>query len=64
LVQIGSILRGQLVVEVEGQRHTIGPREFGCFPAGVYHVVVEVYPPVETLMIRAPSVPDKVYWTR
>jgi hypothetical protein len=26
----------------------------------VYHSIVEVYPPAETLMIRAPSVNDKV----
>jgi mannose-6-phosphate isomerase-like protein (cupin superfamily) len=55
------VLRGSLVVEVEGQRHTISPREFCCFPAGVYHSVVAVQPPAETLMIRAPAKPDKVY---
>jgi mannose-6-phosphate isomerase-like protein (cupin superfamily) len=55
------VLQGQIVVEVEGERHIIGPREFCCFPQGVYHSVVEVYPPVESLMIRAPSVNDKVY---
>jgi mannose-6-phosphate isomerase-like protein (cupin superfamily) len=55
------ILEGSLVVEVEGQRVTIGPREFCCFAAGVLHAVVEVHPPVETLMIRAPSTVDKVY---
>jgi mannose-6-phosphate isomerase-like protein (cupin superfamily) len=55
------VLRGSLVVEVEGQRVTIGPREFCCFPAGVYHAVVEVSPPFETLMIRAPSIEDKLY---
>ena len=55
------VLRGTLVVEVEGERVRIGPRELCCFPAGVYHAVVEVSPPVETLMIRAPSVDDKVY---
>jgi GNAT superfamily N-acetyltransferase len=38
-----------------------GPRQFCCFPVGLYHAVVDVYPPVETLMIRAPSVEDKVY---
>lgn len=38
------VLRGTLIVEVEGQRHTIGPREFCCFPAGVYHAVVAVTP--------------------
>lgn len=56
------VLRGQITVEVEGQRFTVGPREFCCFPRGVYHAVVEVQPPVESLMIRAPSVEDKVYW--
>lgn len=55
------VLRGRLVVEVGGERVVVGPREFCCFPAGVYHAVVEVYPPVESLMIRAPSGEDKVY---
>ncbi len=55
------VLQGQLVVEVEGERFTVGPREFCCFPQGVYHAVIEVRPPVESLMIRAPSVEDKVY---
>lgn len=59
--EIFIVLSGTLVVEVEGERHTIGPREFCCFPRGVYHAVVEVHPPVETFMIRAPSVADKVY---
>ncbi len=55
------VLRGSIVVEVEDERYTIGPREFCCFPRGVYHQVVEVHPPVESLMVRAPSVEDKVY---
>ncbi len=55
------VLRGTLIVEVEGERFTIGPREFCCFPRGVYHWIVEVHPPVEAFMIRAPSVEDKVY---
>jgi mannose-6-phosphate isomerase-like protein (cupin superfamily) len=55
------VLRGTLIVEVEGERFAIGPREFCCFPAGVWHAVVEVRPPVESLMIRAPSIDDKVY---
>lgn len=54
------VLRGSLVVEVEGERFLIGPREFCCFPAGVFHQVVEVHPPAETLMLRAPSVEDKI----
>jgi ribosomal protein S18 acetylase RimI-like enzyme len=55
------VLRGSLVVAVDGRHYTIGPREFCCFPVGQYHAVVAVHPPVETLMIRAPSVDDKVY---
>ena len=55
------VLVGELEVEVNGKRFTIGPREFCCFPAGQYHAIVAVHPPVETLMIRAPSVDDKTY---
>ena len=55
------VLRGALIVEVEGERFRIGAREFCCFPRGVLHAVVEVHPPLESLMIRAPSIEDKVY---
>ena len=55
------VLQGSIVVEVEGERFTIGPREFCCFPRGMYHQVVEVHPPVESLMLRAPSINDKIY---
>ena len=57
------VLQGSLLVEVEGERIMVGPREFCCFPRGVYHAVVQVFPPVECFMIRAPSVEDKVYPT-
>jgi mannose-6-phosphate isomerase-like protein (cupin superfamily) len=55
------VLQGELVIEVEDERFTVGPREFCCFPHGQYHAIIAVHPPVETLMIRAPSVDDKVY---
>ena len=55
------VLQGALHVEVNGQIHRIGPREFCCFPAGQWHAVVRVELPAETLMIRSPSVDDKVY---
>lgn len=55
------VLRGALLVEVEGVQHLIQAREWCCFPRGVYHAVVAVYPPVETLVLRAPSIDDKVY---
>lgn len=59
--EIFIVLEGTLVVEVEGQRFEVGPREFCCFPAGLPHAIVEVHPPVESLMIRAPSLDDKVH---
>lgn len=59
--EIFVVLQGRLTVEVEGERLTVGPREFCCFPRGVFHAIVAVEPPVESLMIRAPSVADKVY---
>jgi mannose-6-phosphate isomerase-like protein (cupin superfamily) len=58
--EIFLVLKGALYVEVEGQVHRIGPREFCCFPAGQSHSIVRVEVPAETLMIRAPSIDDKV----
>lgn len=55
------VLGGALHVEVDGVVHRIGPREFCCFPAGQWHSVIRVQTPAETLMIRAPSVNDKIY---
>jgi mannose-6-phosphate isomerase-like protein (cupin superfamily) len=55
------VLQGSLVVEVERERYTIGPREFCCFPAGMFHRIVEVKTPAETIMLRSPLVTDKVY---
>ena len=54
-------LEGSIEIEVNGERKTIGPREFCCFPAGMPHAVLSMSPPVETLMIRAPSIDDKRY---
>ena len=58
--EVFVVLRGSLVVEVEGERFTVGPREFCAFPKGAFHSIVAVNTPIETLMIRAPSVEDKV----
>src|SRR5215211_9531793 len=59
--EIFIVLQGALHVEVDGHVHRIGPREFCCFPAGQWHAVVRVELHAETLMIRSPSVEDKVY---
>ena len=55
------VLKGSIVVQVGDEVHTIEAGEYCCFPVGVWHAVIEVHPPVESLMIRAPSVADKVY---
>ena len=55
------VLQGSLEVEVEGQRYTVGPREFCCFPAGFFHWIVAVHPPVEAIMLRSPLVDDKIF---
>lgn len=55
------VLKGRLIVEVDGERHTINAGDFCCFPSGMYHAILKVEPPVESLMIRAPSKKDKLY---
>lgn len=55
------VLQGRITVEVDGRRFSVGPREYCCFPRGVYHALVESLPPIEALIIRAPSTDDKVY---
>ena len=55
------VIRGSLTVDVEGERLTVEADEFCCFPAGVFHAVIAVQPPAETLMVRAPSLDDKIY---
>ena len=55
------ILEGSIEVQVDGDTILIGAGEFCCFQAGVLHAVVSVKPPIQSLVIRAPSVEDKVY---
>ena len=55
------VLEGALHVGVEGEVVRVAPGEFCCFPAGVLHEIVRVEAPYRTLMIRAPSVDDKIY---
>jgi len=55
------VLSGSLVVEVEGEAHVVGPGQYCHFPIGVFHRIVRAVPPIEALVIRAPSVDDKIY---
>ena len=55
------VLKGSLTVRVEKEVYTVSAGEFCCFPTGLYHAILSVETPVETFMIRAPSLEDKVY---
>ena len=55
------VTKGSILVEVEGEEYLIGPREYCYFPVGVFHRIIKVNTPVESFMIRAPSVEDKIY---
>jgi hypothetical protein len=55
------VLEGILTVLVNNIKYKIGPREYCFFPKGMYHAITKVKTPVETIMIRAPSIHDKVY---
>ena len=55
------VLDGALLVAVDGEPVRIGAGEFCCFPAGLLHEIVAIETPLRTLMIRAPSIDDKVY---
>jgi GNAT superfamily N-acetyltransferase len=54
------VLRGRLEVRLEDATHTIDAGEYCCFPAGQLHAIAAIHLPVQTLMLRAPSVDDKV----
>jgi mannose-6-phosphate isomerase-like protein (cupin superfamily) len=55
------VLEGALLVAVDGETVRVGAGEFCCFSAGLVHELVSIETPLRTLMIRAPSVDDKVY---
>lgn len=57
------VLQGTLVIEVEGECQEVGPRAVCFFGRGTRHRLRETRGHVECLIIRAPSLEDKVYST-
>lgn len=57
------VLQGTLVIEVEGKCHEVGPRAVCFFGRGTRHRLIETRGHVECLIIRAPSLEDKIYST-
>ena len=54
------VLEGSVTVEVEGRTHTIGKDEFCHFGIGQFHRIAAASADVRALVIRAPSVEDKL----
>jgi mannose-6-phosphate isomerase-like protein (cupin superfamily) len=54
------VLQGSLVFEVEGEERVVGPRQWCHFATGTFHRISRVVPPIEAIVLRAPSVADKV----
>ena len=46
--------------DVDGERHAVSANEFLAVPAGVVHQLVDVEVPHRSLVVRAPSVRDKL----
>ena len=55
------VLGGSITFEIEGEEHVVRARELCHFPPGVFHRIAAVSGPLEALVMRAPSVDDKVY---
>ena len=61
--EIYVVLEGEMHLDVEGVRESIGAGEFLCVPAGITHQLVDVVVPHRSLVIRGPSVRDKIVAT-
>ena len=54
------VLEGVMHIDVDGERHVVSANEFLAVPAGVVHQLVDVEVPHRSLVVRAPSVRDKI----
>ena len=50
-------------LDVDGVRESICAGEFLCVPAGITHQLIDVAVPHRSLVIRGPSVRDKIVET-
>ena len=55
------VLSGSMTFEVDGVERVVRAREFCHFPRGLFHRIAAVSRPLEALVMRAPSIDDKVY---
>lgn len=54
------VLDGTVHVEIDGERLDVTARELCAFPAGCRHAIVGGEPPIRAMVIRAPSIGDKI----
>ena len=55
------VIKGAILVEIEGEECLIQEGEYCYFPQGVFHRIIKAIPPVESFMIKAPHVSDKIF---
>jgi mannose-6-phosphate isomerase-like protein (cupin superfamily) len=59
--EVYIVLKGTIVLEIEDERLTVSAGEVCFIPSGSFHAIVAVETPVQSLVIRAPAIQDKVY---
>jgi mannose-6-phosphate isomerase-like protein (cupin superfamily) len=58
--EVYIVIEGEMTVDVAGNVVAVGAGEYLCVPAGTFHHLVAVRPPVKSFVIRGPSINDKV----
>ncbi len=59
--EVYIVLKGSIVLDIDGEQVTVAAGEVCFVPAGVYHAVVAVETPIQDFVIRSPAGQDKVY---
>lgn len=58
--EIYIVLEGQMVVAVDGELFNVAAGEVLCVPSGTVHQLIRVEVPHRSLVLRSPSVNDKI----
>ncbi|MEQ5839515.1 cupin domain-containing protein [Paraburkholderia acidicola] len=58
--EIYIVLEGKMVIAVDGELFDVAANEVLCVPSGTVHQLMDVEVPHRSLVLRSPSVNDKV----
>jgi glyoxylate utilization-related uncharacterized protein len=61
--EVYIVLEGAMSIQISGRTVSVQAGELLCVPAGTVHQLVDVKTPVRSLVIRSPSVNDKLFAT-